>query len=164
MRQNLTNIAAKDLESLEHFYIVGSTTKEGLLDESTNVKIDLKKAVAGGGGDSETFDAKKFGDDLVKYIYPDLPNSTVFPDMYCVVELPDTFSGPPESDVELAATFFGAISRKVVVPLYSNVPSSDKIIIASASGAMEPNTVGHTQESQVEVDGTTYYVFSHPSG
>lgn len=53
MRQNLTNIAAKDLESLEHFYIVGSTTKEGLLDESTNVKIDLKKelAEAGGGGE-----------------------------------------------------------------------------------------------------------------
>lgn len=50
MRQNLTNIAAKDLESLEHFYIVGSTTKEGLLDESTNVKIDLKKELAEAGG------------------------------------------------------------------------------------------------------------------
>lgn len=53
MRQNLTNIAAKDLESLEHFYIVGSTTKEGLLDESTNVKIDLKKELAEAGGGSE---------------------------------------------------------------------------------------------------------------
>lgn len=50
MRQNLTNIAAKDLESLEHFYIVGSTTKEGLLDESSNVKIDLKKELAEAGG------------------------------------------------------------------------------------------------------------------
>lgn len=53
MRQNLTNIAAKDLESLEHFYIVGSTTKEGLLDESSNVKIDLKKELAEAGGGSE---------------------------------------------------------------------------------------------------------------
>lgn len=62
MRQNLTNIAAKDLESLEHFYIVGSTTKEGLLDESTNVKIDLKKELAeAGGGEGGNFNI----DDIV---------------------------------------------------------------------------------------------------
>lgn len=71
MRQNLTNIAAKDLESLEHFYIVGSTTKEGLLDESTNVKIDLKKelAEAGGGGEeggSFNIDDIILADDLLE--------------------------------------------------------------------------------------------------
>lgn len=50
MRQNLTNVAETQLDRVDCFYIVGSTTKEGLLDESSNVKIDLKKELAEAGG------------------------------------------------------------------------------------------------------------------
>lgn len=117
------------------------------------------KGGSGGGGDSEPFDAKKFGDDLMKYIYNDLPSSTVFPDMYCVVEMPDTFLGPPESDVEFAAILSGAIQDTQIVPLYSSIPDNDKTIIAYAAGIIEPKAAGTYQTSQVEVDGTTYYVF-----
>ena len=117
------------------------------------------KGGSGGGGDSEPFDAKKFGDDLMKYIYNDLPSSTVFPDMYCVVEMPDTFLGSPESDVEFAAIVSRGIQNKMIAPLYSSIPDSDKTIIGFNNGAMVPLVVGNTRTEQVEVDGTTYYEF-----
>ena len=60
MRQNLINIPAVDIKDVDHLYIVGSTTKEGLIEGRSNVKIDLKKAVTGEGGSSseaqEVFD------------------------------------------------------------------------------------------------------------
>lgn len=115
------------------------------------------KGSSDGGSDSGTFDAKKFGDDLMKYIYPDLPSSTVFPDMYCVVELPDTFLGPSESDVEFAAIFSGAVQDKEIWPLYSSIPDSDKFIIADTHF---PRDVENSKVTQVEVGGVTYYVFS----
>lgn len=163
MRQNLTNIAAKDLESLEHFYIVGSTTKEGLIEGRSNVKIDLKKAIAEGGGDGggeQSFDAKKFGDDIAKYIYTNLPDSTVFPDMYCMMEgAPNTFLGPPGSDVEFAAIISGAVKDKLIIPLYLSVPDSDKTVLVFDGDSLLSMSVTETETAQVEVDGVTYYGF-----
>ena len=52
MRQNLTNLSTVNIEDVDHFYIVGSTTKEGLIEGKSNVKLDLKKAASGGGGTS----------------------------------------------------------------------------------------------------------------
>lgn len=113
----------------------------------------------GGGGDSEPFDAKKFGDDLMKYVFAgNLPSSTVFPDMYCMVGRNDTFLGPPESDVEFAAIFSGAIQDKEILPLYSSIPDNDKTILCY-DGKLVPHTVEGTQTEQEEVDGTTYYLF-----
>ena len=54
MRQNLTNVTEAQLDKVDSFYVVGSTTKEGLIEGRSNVKIDLKKAVAEGGGDFST--------------------------------------------------------------------------------------------------------------
>lgn len=114
------------------------------------------KGGSGGGGDSEPFDAKKFGDDLMKYIFTDdLPSSTVFPDMYCVAG-PDTLLGPPESDVEFAAIFSGAGQDKQILPLYSSIPDSDKTVI---TGNIMLHAVEGTQITQEEVDGVTYHVF-----
>ena len=60
MRQNLTNVKETQLDKVDSFYIVGSTTKEGLIEGRSNVKIDLKKAIAeGGGGGSSSEDAQK---------------------------------------------------------------------------------------------------------
>lgn len=60
MRQNLTNVKETQLDKVDSFYIVGSTTKEGLIEGRSNVKIDLKKAVAeGGGGGGGSEDAQK---------------------------------------------------------------------------------------------------------
>lgn len=120
------------------------------------------KKCKGGSGGSETFDAKKFGDDLMKYIYTTLPSSTVFPDMYCVVDLPNTFLSPPESDVEFAAISSGAIPGSIILPLYLNAPSSDKTIIGFQDGVMEPMVVGNAFTTQEEVDGTMYYIFIEP--
>ena len=53
MRQNLTNVTEAQLDKVDSFYVVGSTTKEGLLEGRSNVKIDLKKAVAEGGNTGE---------------------------------------------------------------------------------------------------------------
>lgn len=53
MRQNLTNVSSVDINSVDHFYVVGSTTKEGLIEGRSNVKIDLKKAFAEGGNTGE---------------------------------------------------------------------------------------------------------------
>ena len=50
MRQNLTNIHEVDINSVEHFYVIGSTTKDGLIDGRSNVKLDIKTVSAGGGG------------------------------------------------------------------------------------------------------------------
>lgn len=52
MRHNLTNVAETQLDKVDSFYVVGSTTKDGLIEGRSNVKIDLKKAVAEGGGGS----------------------------------------------------------------------------------------------------------------
>lgn len=52
MRQNLTNIKEVNIEDVEHFYVVGSTTKEGLIEGRSNVKLDLKKVGGGEGGDT----------------------------------------------------------------------------------------------------------------
>ena len=57
MRQNLTNIHEVDINSVEHFYVIGSTTKDGLIDDRSNVKLDIKTVSAGGGTSSE--DAEK---------------------------------------------------------------------------------------------------------
>lgn len=51
MRHNLTNIAETQLDKVDSFYVVGSTTREGIIEGKSNVKIDLKKAVAEGGSD-----------------------------------------------------------------------------------------------------------------
>ena len=52
MRQNLTNVSSVDINSVDHFYVVGSTTKEGLIEGKSNVKVDLKDAISAGGGGS----------------------------------------------------------------------------------------------------------------
>lgn len=49
MRQNLTNVKEIDIKDVEHFYVVGSTTKEGLIEGKSNVKVDLKGAISAGG-------------------------------------------------------------------------------------------------------------------
>ena len=53
MRHNLTNVAETQLDKVDSFYVVGSTTKEGLIEGKSNVKIDLKKAISEGGGSSD---------------------------------------------------------------------------------------------------------------
>ena len=55
MRQNLTNVTEAQLDKVDSFYVVGSTTKEGLIEGRSNVKIDLKKAISGSGkgGDAD---------------------------------------------------------------------------------------------------------------
>lgn len=75
MRQNLTNVKEIDIKDVEHFYVVGSTTKEGLLEGKSNVKLDLKKAASGGGGTSSE-DAEKmyealFGQTPYVFIMPE---------------------------------------------------------------------------------------------
>ena len=57
MRQNLTNVSSVDINSVDHFYVVGSTTKEGLIEGKSNVKVDLKDAISAGGegGGKEAF-------------------------------------------------------------------------------------------------------------
>lgn len=56
MRQNLTNIKEVNIEDVEHFYVVGSTTKEGLIEGRSNVKLDLKKV---GGGENASEDTSE---------------------------------------------------------------------------------------------------------
>lgn len=97
MRQNLTNVKEIDIKDVEHFYVVGSTTKEGLLEGKSNVKLDLKKAASGGGGTSSE-DAERMYEALfgqTPYLVVALPDSSVD-----VVPLYEIFEGI-NSDAEI---------------------------------------------------------------
>lgn len=41
MKQNLVHIPQVDLKDVEHFWVVGSQYKDGILDQD-NLKVDLK--------------------------------------------------------------------------------------------------------------------------
>lgn len=155
MRQNLTNIQEVSLENVEHFYVVGSTTKEGLLEGRSNVKIDLKKAVAegGGGGGEQSFDAKKFGDDVVKQLYDSDLESLVFPDLYMTPENGNLVS------ITSAEMFAANLNRASVIPLYASIPDSDNKVITVM---FITEIVRDCDRFPNTIDGETYYVFRRP--
>lgn len=116
------------------------------------------KGSSDGGGDSEPFDAKKFGDDLIKYTVGK-SISVVYPDIYYIVDISGvepTPLGPPENGAEFAAIWGYGVENGSLYPLYSYIPDSDKIVICVDFIAEQ---VGSTIYSEVVVDNVTYYVF-----
>jgi hypothetical protein len=57
MRQNLTNITEVNIEDVEHFYVVGTKNRDGIL--AGNYKVDIKKLSGGGGIDLTDKEALK---------------------------------------------------------------------------------------------------------
>lgn len=86
MRHNLTNIAETQLDKVDSFYVVGSTTKEGLIEGRSNVKIDLKKAISDSGKDDDA--DISLGEALIKVyrMYSDPHNITeAMPDKFLII-------------------------------------------------------------------------------
>ena len=154
MRQNLTNVKETQLDKVDSFYIVGSTTKEGLIEGRSNVKIDLKKAVAegGGGGGEQSFDAKKFGDDVVKQLYDSDLESLVFPDLYLTVR-----NGNPVSITSAEMFAASILGHFGIIPLYASIPDSDNEVITKA---FTTEIVSECDSMQGTIDGETYYSFN----
>lgn len=154
----MTNVKETQLDKVDSFYIVGSTTKEGLIEGRSNVKIDLKKAVAegGGGGGEQSFDAKKFGDDVVKQLYDSDLESLVFPDLYVTLE-----NGNPIS-ITSAEMFAASIIRPSgIIPLYASIPDSDNEVITMM---FTTEIVSGCDSIQGTIDGETYYSFQKSLG
>lgn len=88
MRQNLTNVKEIDIKDVEHFYVVGSVTKDGLLEGKSNVKLDLKKAASGGGGASSE-DAER----MYEALFGQVPYLSVGPkEKWVLVPLYEAFT------------------------------------------------------------------------
>lgn len=153
MRQNLTNVKETQLDKVDSFYIVGSTTKEGLIEGRSNVKIDLKKAVAEGGGGEQPFDAKKFGDDVVKQLYDSDLEFLVFPDLY-LIPLENSVVAPDSAEMFAASL----ITQNPVTPLYASFPDSGEDIIARNFNRLP---VTNRDFLTVDMDGKTYYIFKN---
>lgn len=157
MRQNLTNIKEVNIEDVEHFYVVGSTTKEGLLEGRSNVKLDLKKVSSeGGGGDTQPseFNAKEFGDEVVNFMFgEDMPESLVYPDTYVFYYAASQEFRTPSS----AAEFTAAMYYELLVPIYSDVPDNDEYVVVRN---FNPATVGQTTDTEIPFDGETYHIFT----
>lgn len=88
MRQNLTNVSSVDINSVDHFYVVGSTTKEGLIEGKSNVKVDLKDAISAGGegGGKEAFTSS------LKEMLATIPDMVWYPKLDTLWELDEYFN------------------------------------------------------------------------
>lgn len=122
MRQNLTNVKEIDIKDVEHFYVVGSTTKEGLIEGKSNVKLDLKKAVSEGGGTSSE-DAEKMYEALFGQV-PYLPVESE--EEVVMVPLYEFFTTDIGADTERGTLYY-----KSSTP----VPKATEMYIESSNGS-----------------------------
>lgn len=127
MRHNLTNIAETQLDKVDSFYVVGSTTKDGLIEGRSNVKIGLKKAISEGGNTGEITLAQAW-------------TKTFYLDGGGELDAPQLFLFMPESENWLAWESSSLGEEGIVLPegiTYNSdvwyVPDSENIRVLQAS-------------------------------